>query len=255
MFIDANVRTNYNDGNTTPRDLASRIKILELYTLHILPRNNELAYAREFITLSEILDEERREAFLNSLQSQEDEMSKDHDQGKVRVQGQEKNRESEREQVKRTVLEELEPRDGRLREEQKATGHKRTESEKDYGIDGPHPDFVNSKTTSRSPRPLTKLTKEPQPTNPRSSSSNKSAREGIYKRGLAIMNALQHLISNMTHSLSKNPIPLLRFVLFLMGLVAAVSRRDVKERVGRISSSSWDKIKRTVGMGVKVSYI
>lgn len=44
---------------------------------------------------------------------------------------------------------------------------------------------------------------------------------------------------------------MLRFVLFLMGLVAAFSRQDVKERL----AAAWDKIKRMVGMGVKVSYI
>ena len=48
---------------------------------------------------------------------------------------------------------------------------------------------------------------------------------------------------------------LLRFVLFLVGLVLALSRRDVKDRLGRITGSGWEKIRGTVGMGVKVSYI
>ena len=252
------MRINHTDGNTTPRVLASRIKILELYSLHILPRNNELAYAKEFITLSDILDEERREAFLQALQSQEDEISKDHDREETRIQELERNREFEREQVERKMLKEVETRDEHLMVEQKIAGHRKTESEKDYGIDGSRPVFVNSNTSSRSPKPMNKLIKEPQPNNPRSSlsnSSNKSVSAGIYKRGLAIITALQHLISNMTHSLSKNPISLLRFALFLMGLIAALSRRDVKERAGRITSSGWDKIKKTVGMGVKVSYV
>ncbi|OIW33610.1 hypothetical protein CONLIGDRAFT_185223 [Coniochaeta ligniaria NRRL 30616] len=56
-------------GAATPRDLSARVKILELYTLHVLLRNDEWDYAREFISMSSVLDEERREAFLQALQS------------------------------------------------------------------------------------------------------------------------------------------------------------------------------------------
>lgn len=49
-------------GADTPRDLNARVKILELYTLHVLLRNNEWDYAREFISVSAVLDEERRDA-------------------------------------------------------------------------------------------------------------------------------------------------------------------------------------------------
>jgi hypothetical protein len=63
------------------------------------------------------------------------------------------------------------------------------------------------------------------------------------------------MISNMTNQISQNPMGLLRFVMFLMGLIVALSRRDVKDRLGRLTGAGWDKIKRTVGMGVKVSYI
>lgn len=65
--------TRRTPGTDTPRDLNSRVKILELYTLHVLLRNDEWDYAREFITASPILDEERREAFLQALQSLQDE--------------------------------------------------------------------------------------------------------------------------------------------------------------------------------------
>ncbi|TDZ29394.1 hypothetical protein C8035_v011335 [Colletotrichum spinosum] len=60
-------------GADTPRDLNARVKILELYTLHVLLRNNEWDYAREFISVSSVLDDERREAFLQALQSLQEE--------------------------------------------------------------------------------------------------------------------------------------------------------------------------------------
>ena len=51
----------------TPRDLNSRIKILELFVLHVLPANNEWDYAKSFVANSDILDDERRDAFLTTL--------------------------------------------------------------------------------------------------------------------------------------------------------------------------------------------
>ena len=66
-------RRKSHTGTDTPRDLNTRIKLLELYTLHILPRNDEWDYAREFINMSEVLDDERKEAFLLALQSLKEE--------------------------------------------------------------------------------------------------------------------------------------------------------------------------------------
>lgn len=252
------MRSNNIDGNGTLQALASHIKILELYSLHILPRNNEMAYAKDLITSSEILDEERREAFLQALQILGDEIERDYDDERTLIREQEKNRRSEQEQAEKMTLQEAETKNEWLSEEQKVAGHKRTESEKDYGIDGSNPVSMKNKASLRAPRPMTKLTKEPPLNNTPSSSassSQKSMTVGVYKRSLAIINALQHLISHMTQTLSRNPISLLRFVLFVTGLIVALSRRDVKERIGRITTSSWDKLKRTVGMGVKVSYI
>ncbi|KZZ96303.1 peroxin-26-like protein [Ascosphaera apis ARSEF 7405] len=53
--------SNGANGTETLRDLDTRIRILELFTLHVLPRNNDWGYAREFIKLSDILDDEKKE--------------------------------------------------------------------------------------------------------------------------------------------------------------------------------------------------
>ena len=66
-------RRKSHTGTDTPRDLNTRIKLLELYTLHVLPRNDEWDYAREFISMSEVLDDERKEAFLLALHSLKEE--------------------------------------------------------------------------------------------------------------------------------------------------------------------------------------
>ena len=60
------------DHTETPRYLGSYIKILELYTLHVLPRLSEWKYAKDFINMSEILDEDRRACFLQILEELEE---------------------------------------------------------------------------------------------------------------------------------------------------------------------------------------
>ncbi|RKF54151.1 putative peroxin 26 [Golovinomyces cichoracearum] len=56
-------------GIDNGRELKSLVKVLELYTLHVLLRNDEWEFAREVISASSILDEERRDAFLEALQT------------------------------------------------------------------------------------------------------------------------------------------------------------------------------------------
>ena len=81
------------------------------------------------------------------------------------------------------------------------------------------------------------------------------ANKGVYERGLAFLASLQQLLLSIARSTTNNPTILLRTILFLVALVVALSRRDVKERIRRITGVGWGKLKSTVGMGVKVSYI
>ena len=72
-------RPSHASGTNTPRDLNSRAKVLELYTLHVLPRNEEWDTAREFIRMSNELDEERKDAFLYTLDTLEEQARTDAD--------------------------------------------------------------------------------------------------------------------------------------------------------------------------------
>ena len=58
-----------NNKNKAPtrHNLDLALKILELYALHILPRNDEWEYAHEFLQMNGMLDDERRQAFLLAL--------------------------------------------------------------------------------------------------------------------------------------------------------------------------------------------
>ncbi|KAF2862448.1 hypothetical protein K470DRAFT_293597 [Piedraia hortae CBS 480.64] len=53
---------------------AARLKILELYALHVLPTNGEWSEAKAFIDHSDALDEEQREAFKLALEQVREEM-------------------------------------------------------------------------------------------------------------------------------------------------------------------------------------
>lgn len=247
-----NGRASQSNGTNTPRDLNTRVKIIELFVLHVLPRNGEWDYAKGFINNSEVLDEEIRESFLQALQSLEDEevKSQDHFEDALPQQNDLIEQEPQPAQDRdRTSID-------TVRQQPSASRH-RSESETDYGIDSAKPSPAAPTTRPQPPNPIPKPVKAVQSRSSHSSSNypRKAPNTGIYKRSLALMSALQHMISNMTDQISQNPVGLLRFVLFLMGLVVALSRRDIKDRLGRFTDAGWDKVKRTVGMGVKVSYV
>jgi len=44
-------------------------------------------------------------------------------------------------------------------------------------------------------------------------------------------------------------------MLFLLAFALAFGRREIRERVKRLLERAWEKLRGTVGMGVKVSYI
>ena len=237
----------------TPRELNARVRIIELYTLHVLPRTGEWDYARDFIGMSEVLDEEIREDFLQTLRNLEDEDKRGQDQFEDALP--QLNGLTEQEPL---PAEEARPESTETVRQDSFADHRRSDSGQDYGIDRPHAPVDAAKSQPTPPKATSKLAKTLQPKRSHSS-SNKSAKKttntSIYRRSAAVLSALQQLIKNMTEQVSQNPMSLLRFVLFLMGLIAAFSRRDVKDRLGRLTGAGWDKIKRTMSMGVKVSYI
>ncbi len=244
----------YNgNGMDTPRDLIARIKIIELYTLHVLPRNGEWNYAKDFIRLSEELDEDMKDLFLQDLRNLEDEESRGEEnfedalpqQEDLIEQGPQSAEETERESVE--TVRQAPP-----------TSRHRSNSETDYGIDNAHPEpnVQNAKSPPMQPpvHPVIK-SQSKSSRSPPIKAPRKPANSSIYERSKLVMSALQQMISQMTAQMSQNPMGLLRFVLFLMGLIVALSRRNVKDGLGRMTGAGWDKLRRTIGMGVKVSYI
>ncbi|KAM0436805.1 hypothetical protein ACHAPT_002517 [Fusarium lateritium] len=240
-------------GADTPRDLNARVKILELYTLHVLLRNNEWDYAREFISASPVLDEERREAFLQALQSLHEEQQEHEKLEKEERQRQEDELRKETEEAKRLRAENEEKERKRIEEERA----KREGSEVDYGIDETRSQSGSTRPRhSRAPSTASSRPAKPaRPSAPRPNGKAISRPPTITSRASMVITRLRAVIENLGSTLNANPSLLFKLLAFIMGFILMFGHAGLRERVKRILGASWNKVKATAGMGVKVSYI
>ncbi|OTB08421.1 hypothetical protein M426DRAFT_317041 [Hypoxylon sp. CI-4A] len=241
---------NAASGADTPRDLNARVKILELYTLHVLVRNNEWDYAKEFINVSAVLDEERREAFLQALQSLQEEQQESERREREEHQKKQEQLQKDIEETRR-LRAENEARERRRLDEERA---KREGTEVDYGIDdskvAPTPSPKNKPRSSSNGSALSKSSKPP-------TAKGKKAvgRPTISARAAMVLTNLRNVIERMGTSFKANPMLLMRFLAFVIGIVVMFGRRGIRERIQRILATGWNKVRSTAGMGVKVTYI
>jgi ribosomal protein L32E len=225
-----------HNGTDTPRDLEKRIKLLELYTLHVLPRNEEWDYAREFITMSEVLDDDRKEAFLLALHSLKEEKEDAEAREEKLRQQQREQMEERRKETEAARLEQSRAEDERRKREEE---NRRQPRGSDERFRKPPQATPPSRTSHQ--QPPAKKSNTPPP--------------GFYNRASIMFANMQTLISETAHQMTANPMALFRTLLFLLAFTLAIGRRDLRERIMRILRNAWDKMRRTVGMGVKVSYI
>ncbi|KFX87213.1 hypothetical protein V495_08690 [Pseudogymnoascus sp. VKM F-4514 (FW-929)] len=252
-------------GTDTPRDLNARVKILELYTLHVLLRNDEWAYARDFISASEVLDEERRDAFLAALQSLEDEREEAAQREQDLAREKEEKLQADLEEARRRRIE-SEEREARRLEEQRSA---RAGSEVDYGVDSSHPVQSNgsangkashtngsasgksSPSKSAAPRKGAIKSRVVHPTRPSGSTQPATTPPNMITRATALMGNVQKLIKVLAATLLNNPGSVLRTIAFAILILLALGNRQVKDRL----RGMWDKVRGTMGMATKVSYI
>ncbi|KAG8166085.1 hypothetical protein KVR01_004637 [Diaporthe batatas] len=258
-------------GADTPRDLNARVKILELYTLHVLIRNDEWDYAREFISASSVLDEERREAFLQALQSlQEDQLEADRRERDERLRQEEQLRRDVEEA--RRLRAENEGRERRRLEEERAR-RREGGSEVDYGIDaggggGGRASSVGGSSAGKGASRRTRAQTGGSSRSSRAARANAAAGGGtspnkskavapasLGARAAVVFANVRAMIERMSVTLHTNPMLLMRLLAFIIGLVVMFGKKNMRDRIARILGTSWNKVKATAGMGVKVSYI
>lgn len=226
-----------NGGTHTPRDLNTRLKLLELYTLHVLPRNDEWDYARDFIAMSEVLDDERKEAFHLALHS----LREEKEDAELR---EEKLRQQQHDQMEARRRE----AEARRLEQSRAHDERRKRDEQ----------------SRPQPRASHEPLRQPQPQPPRQPPSHPSRQPakkpatpppGLSKRTSSLFASMQAAIANTAHQVTSNPMAFFRTILFLLAFATAFARRDLRQNMLRIMRRAWEKLRRTAGMGVKVSYI
>lgn len=278
-------------GANTPKDLTSRIKILEIFIVHILPRNQEWDYAREFIAMSDVLDDDHRDAFNQAL----DNLAEEKDQSSLRAAELQRQRDEELER-QRTEQERAAAASAAAAEkESKANGVHKTDadalsptaapaaSENPPSL-SPNPNAKsrqpggNSSGSLRSAIKPTRTVPPPPPAGTHSRSRKWLSKAGgpagaggnarsppgtraaaSSKTPFRQFGMLVHLfgsvVRNVARSLSRNPLSVLRSLLMVIGVFMALSRPNVRERLRRVTGAGWNKVAGTVGMGVKVSYI
>lgn len=223
----------------TPKALASRLKILELYTLHVLPANQEWDYAHSFIEMSELLDEERREDFVRALEG----LKEESDGTALK----ERELAARRETEMKAVAE---------REEQERARKDKEESERKAADDE-----RRQKDKTEREAATKKATRNAQPTNgaashnARNSPANKRSSPASAPANPPTM--LNRAIAMLTHARQNLTVSAIstRFLMFLFAFLILMSRRDMRVRLRRALAQSWGKVRQTVGMGVKVSYV
>ncbi|KAF9892429.1 hypothetical protein FE257_001537 [Aspergillus nanangensis] len=235
-------RAQHNGGTDTPKDLAARVRIIELFTLHVLPRNEEWEYATEFINLSEVLDEERKELFFQTL----DGLKEEKHQGELRAAALQREKDAELERQAREA-ERQQAEEAAAAERAQQSRHARNHSEVDYGIDAARPNGSvkgrgKTRTAAFSPPGAKNVKKSEKP-------------EARARQKRALGTVLRNLMQYISKTVAGNPLSFARTLLFLLGLLVALSRQDVRERIRRITEAGWQKVRGTIGMGVKVSYI
>lgn len=247
-------------GSNSPKALAARLKILELYTLHVLPANEEWAYAREIIEMNDALDEEKREAFLHALQLLREE--KDGtvvrerelvEQREWEMEEQRKLEEALREQ--QAWLEAESRNEARDAERQKASSVK-----SDASATSAHSKTPGANGTAKPPA----SSHPPAASRPSPSSSKASKKPpapapppntNLYHRASSVITNLQSLVLQASRNLTGSNTALFRSLMFLVAFLVLAARRDLRVRLKRGLEDGWGRVRRTVGMGVKVSYI
>ena len=236
--------TSGSDGSM--KDLERRLKVIELYALHVLPTNEEWELARGFLEASDVLDEERREMFLRAL----DEVKGEKD-GSAEL---------ERERL----LEEQRARERKEREAEAENERVKKEAERADAAKVVEEERRNREKASRNvaDKPTHTGTLKPTPTSPpkanrttKPPSRPRPPPQTLYLRASSALHDLQSAILSASRTMTGSNTALLRLLMFIAAFLTLMARRDLRVRLRRVLEGGWAKVKGTVGMGVKVSYI
>lgn len=229
--------------STSPKNLQTRLKILELYILHVLPSNDEWDYARQYIEISEMLDEERKEAFMHALESVKEEKEGSAMREKALAE------QRERESVEAKKQEEAR----RVEEARRAEEEKKKAAAEEA-------ELAKQKSAQPTSKPTTSLSKSP--SSKSSTAANRRGSQGSRKAPPVTPYTYQALVSSLQDTFlyaRKNfgaisTLASIRLLLFVFAFLMLL-RRDLRMKLRQRLRELWDKLAATIGMGVKVRYV
>lgn len=246
-----------------PKSILQRQKISEIYILHVLPRVGEWEYAKEFTQFSPDIDEEQKEAFYSTL----DQLKKDMEAAELHSQELALQREAELAYEAALALEDSPPpstarsnRSVSRRREPSTTGRTRAPSVR--------PGTARASSTVRgeiSPK-RGAATAERKTKRQASVSQHKDA-AAVTRKATTVKTGQPRGQSSMIRGLSgmlqklhqgvvgNGPLALLRALLMIAMVAWMGSNKKVRERIRKVIMICWVKVARTVGMGMKVTYV
>ena len=243
-------------------DLETHIQIIELYTLHVLPQNGEWEYAESFVRTSHVLDDERKDAFIEALSDLQID-SHDGDDSSIQTTAEVgigfppsalHGSQMGRTDSTVTVIPAFREKEAVLEHEEEVRPRQGPELQESANL------------RSLSPRPTIEPALETAGTSFATLQDKKSVSQAsgnsaaakhssLVLRSASFLSTFHKLVANLTRHISQNPASLLRFVLFLVAFLGALGRRDLRERLRALTGRGVEKLRRTLGMGVKVSYV
>jgi hypothetical protein len=261
------VSTPMSSHSVSPKALQARVKVLELYALHVLPEVGEWEYAREFVEGCGSLDEERKEGFLAALDGLREEREglkrrevelqeqreREVQEEKMRRQQEDERRRAEEERLKV----EREKQQKKERDAAAAAAAAANASANSINANANNSDTrgntlskngSNGNNSNNNTRPNQPSRSARKPT-PSSSQNNPAASANLLTRLTSLAHHLRHNLLGGSSLLSA------RLLMFIFAFILLASRRDMRVRLRRALAEGWDKVRRTVGMGVKVSYV
>lgn len=254
-FLQDGIATPMSNGTSSPRELTTRLKILELYSLHVLPANNEWDYAQQFIELNDMLDEERREAFLHALQSLKEEKDgtaeRERELEELREREMQEQRAKEEAKRREEERKEEERKKAAAAEAEKAARPSAAPATRNGNNGRIHPQRPSSSSAQQPAS--SKASSKPQ----KKARPPQRSNENLYTRASSVLHNLQHMVMQASRNLGSGTgrLALMRLLMFMVAFILLLARRDLRLKVKKAIEDGWGKVKQTVGMGVKVSYM
>lgn len=246
-----------------PKSILQRQKISEIYILHVLPRVGEWEYAKEFTQFSPDIDEEQKDVFYSTL----DQLKKDMEAAELHSQELALQREAELAYEAALALEDSPPpsaarstRSLSRRRDPSAAGRARAPSARPASARAPS--AVRGETSpKRGGATAERKTKRQASVSQNKDTAAVTRKATTVKAGQprgqsSMIRGLSGMLQKLQQGIVGNgPMALLRALLMIAMVAWMGSNKKVRERIKKVIMICWVKVARTVGMGMKVTYV